>query len=108
MSDLFSDGGDGILQFQDGTPALTSAQWSELDAALAKAPHPAPGSPPASSPPSPSASSPTSASTPAGGGGGTCPAAVPRAVGQATGAEKEPALLRAGNARLPETAGSEQ
>jgi hypothetical protein len=59
MSDLFSDGGDGILQFQDGTPALTSAQWSELDAALAKAPHPAPS--PASSP----APLPVPASTPA-------------------------------------------
>ena len=50
MSDLFSDGGDdGILQFQDdGTAALTSAQWSELDAALAGVPHPDPS--PASSP----------------------------------------------------------
>ena len=56
MSDLFKNEGDGILQFQDGTPALTSAQWTELDAALAKAPHPAPASPPASSPPSPPAS----------------------------------------------------
>ena len=66
MSDLFSNGGDGILQFQDGTPALTSAQWSELDAALAKAPHPAPA------PPSSPAPSPVSASTPA---TGTAPAA---------------------------------
>jgi hypothetical protein len=41
MTDLFSDGGDGILQFQDGTTALTSAQWSELDTALAKGPQPA-------------------------------------------------------------------
>ena len=47
IADLFADGGDGILQFQDGTPALTSAQWTELDAALAKAPNPAPA--PASS-----------------------------------------------------------
>jgi hypothetical protein len=59
MSHLFSDGGDGILQFQDGTTALTSAQWSELDAALARAPHPAPS--PASSPAPP----PVPASTPA-------------------------------------------
>jgi hypothetical protein len=59
MSDLFNNGGDGILQFQDGTTALTSAQWSELDAALAKAPRPAPS--PANSP----ASSPVPASTPA-------------------------------------------
>jgi hypothetical protein len=53
MADLFSDGGDGILQFQDdGTAALTSAQWSELDTALAKAPQPAasPASSPAPSP----------------------------------------------------------
>jgi hypothetical protein len=42
MADLFSDGGDGILQFQDATTALTSAQWSELDAALVGAPHPDP------------------------------------------------------------------
>ena len=59
MSDLFSDGGDGIFQFQDGTTALTCAQWSEIDAALAKAPHPAPS--PASSPAPP----PVPASTPA-------------------------------------------
>jgi leader peptidase (prepilin peptidase) / N-methyltransferase len=50
ISDLFRNGGDGILQFQDGTTALTSAQWSELDAALARAPHPAPASSPARSP----------------------------------------------------------
>jgi len=55
MADLFSAGGDGILQFQDGTTALTSAQWTELDAALAKAPQPT------ASP----ASSPTPAPTPA-------------------------------------------
>lgn len=35
ISDLCSNGGDGVLQFQDGTPALSSAQWSELDTALA-------------------------------------------------------------------------
>jgi hypothetical protein len=28
-------GATGLLQFQDGTPALSSEQWSELDAALA-------------------------------------------------------------------------
>jgi hypothetical protein len=61
MADLFSDGGDGILQFQDGTTALTSAQWSELDAALTKAPQPA--APAASSP----APSPVPSSTPAAG-----------------------------------------
>ena len=61
MSDLFSDGGDGILQFQDGTPALTSAQWSELDTALAKAPHPAPSaaSPSAAGTPTPSTPTPS-------------------------------------------------
>jgi hypothetical protein len=85
MSDLFSNGGDGILQFQDGTTALTSAQWSELDAALAKAPQPAavPASSPASSP------APASTST----GGGNCAAAAAlTAVGQVAWAEKEPAL----------------
>jgi hypothetical protein len=59
MSDLFSNGGDGVLQFQDVTTALTSAQWAELDAALAKAPQPA--APTASSP----APSPVPSSTPA-------------------------------------------
>jgi hypothetical protein len=29
-----ADGATGLLQFQDGTPALTSKQWSELDTAL--------------------------------------------------------------------------
>lgn len=48
MPDLFSNGGGGILWFQDRTTDLTSAQRSELDAALAKAPYPA--STPASSP----------------------------------------------------------
>jgi hypothetical protein len=82
ISDLFANGGDGILQFQDGTPALTSAQWTELDRALAKAPQ--------------SASSPAS------------PPAVPRAIGQATGAEQEPALPRAWHVLFPETAGDRQ
>ena len=64
IADLFADGGDGILQFQDGTPVLTSAQWTELDAALAKAPNPAPAT--ASSPaPSPAPTSTTTEDTPA-------------------------------------------
>jgi hypothetical protein len=108
MSDLFKDGGDGILQFQDGTPALTTAQWTELGAALVRAPHPAPASPPASSPPSPPASSPTPASTPTGGVGGNCAGAVPSGAGQATGTEKGPALLRAGHGLPSGTAGGEQ
>jgi len=29
-----ADGATGLLQFQDGTPALSSKQWSELDSAL--------------------------------------------------------------------------
>jgi len=106
--DLFQAGGDGILQYQDGTPALTSAQWTELDTALARAPHPAPASPPAPSPPSPPASSPTPASTPDGGAGGNCPAAVPGAASQATGTDKGPALLRAGHGLPSGTAGGEQ
>lgn len=108
IADLFSNGGDGILQFQDGTPALTSAQWSELDAALAKAPRPSPASPPAASPPSPPASSPTPASTPAGRAGGNCAAAVPTPAGQATGMGKGPALLRAGHGLPSGTAGGDQ
>lgn len=35
VSDLCASGGDGLLQFQDGTPALSSTQWTELDNALA-------------------------------------------------------------------------
>ncbi len=35
ISDLCSSGGDGVLQFQDGTPALSNAQWTEPDNALA-------------------------------------------------------------------------
>jgi hypothetical protein len=34
ISDLCSDGGDGVLQFQD-TQSLSSTQWDELDKALA-------------------------------------------------------------------------
>jgi hypothetical protein len=95
MSDLFSNGGDGILQFQDGTTGLTSAQWSELDAALDRAPQQAAS--PASSP----GPSPVPASTPAGGGGGDCAAAAaPTAAGQVAWAEKEP-TLRWGGAPPP-------
>jgi hypothetical protein len=35
ISGLCSNGGDGVLQFQDGTPALSSKQWTQLDKALA-------------------------------------------------------------------------
>jgi hypothetical protein len=35
ISDLCSHGGDGVLQFQDGTPALSHKQWTQLDNALA-------------------------------------------------------------------------
>lgn len=35
ISDLCSSGGDGVLQFQDGTAALSSTQWTQLDNALA-------------------------------------------------------------------------
>jgi hypothetical protein len=35
ISDLCSDGGDGVLQFQDDAPALSATQWTELDKALA-------------------------------------------------------------------------
>lgn len=67
VSDLFSNGGDGVLQYQDKTPALNSSQWTELDAALAKAPHPAPASPPAAgTPASPPATPPRPASSPRG------------------------------------------
>jgi hypothetical protein len=35
ISDLCTDGGDGVLQFQDGTPPLSAQQWTQLDNALA-------------------------------------------------------------------------
>ncbi len=37
VQSAFADGASGLLQFQDGTAPLSSAQWSALDAALAKA-----------------------------------------------------------------------
>jgi hypothetical protein len=40
-----ADGASGLLQYQDGTPALTSAQWSQLDAALAGGTTPPGGAP---------------------------------------------------------------
>ena len=73
ISDLCSNGGDGVLQFQDGSTALTSAQWTQLDAALASDCGTGTGtggsSPTASASPSPSTSST--------GGGGSCASAVP-------------------------------
>jgi hypothetical protein len=110
IADLFADGGDGILQFQDGTPALTSAQWSELDTAIAKAPHQAPStaSPLAPSTASPPAASPTPAGTPTGGGDGNCTTAVPKAAGQASAAEHEPTLPPAGHGRRPGAPGGER
>jgi len=48
---LCAGGGDGVLQFQDGTPALSAAQWADLEAALARycgsPPGPAPSGTPA-------------------------------------------------------------
>jgi len=39
IKDMAAAGGDGILQFQEGLPALSSSQWSQLDAALAQYVH---------------------------------------------------------------------
>lgn len=36
IHDLCADGGDGVLEYEDGLPALSSTQWSQLDTALAK------------------------------------------------------------------------
>ena len=36
ISDLCSNGGDGVLQFQDDAPPLSGKQWTELDNALAR------------------------------------------------------------------------
>jgi beta-mannanase len=36
VSAMKADGGTGLLQFQDGTPALTAAQWAQLDRALGR------------------------------------------------------------------------
>jgi transcriptional regulator with XRE-family HTH domain len=35
ISAVCSNGGDGVLQFQDDAPALSATQWTELDKALA-------------------------------------------------------------------------
>jgi len=36
IKDLFADGGSGVLEFEEGgLPSMSSAQWSELDTALA-------------------------------------------------------------------------
>jgi len=34
VSALLAHGATGLLQFQDGLPALTGAQWTQLDLAL--------------------------------------------------------------------------
>jgi hypothetical protein len=71
ISDLCSDGGDGVLQFQDGTPALSSTQWTELDDALASDCSSSGGSPTPSPSPSPTPS-PSPSPTP-----GSCATAAP-------------------------------
>ncbi|MGH3165359.1 MAG: hypothetical protein ACRDN0_05625 [Trebonia sp.] len=67
ISDLCSDGGDGVLEWEDdGAPAMTSTQWTQLDNALAS-------------------DCPSGGSTSGGGGGGgsggtgTCATAAPTA-----------------------------
>jgi hypothetical protein len=78
IDDLFAAGGDGILQFQDGTTALTSAQWAELDTALASAPQPASSGASSPSPATPTPTpTPTSTSTGDEGTPGTVPPAQP-------------------------------
>lgn len=39
IHDLFANGGDGILEWEDGAPKMSSAQWAQLDAALAAYPN---------------------------------------------------------------------
>jgi hypothetical protein len=56
-------GGDGVLIFEDGTPTMTSTQWTELDTALGSAPSPSP-SPSQSPSPSPSPTSPSPTPSP--------------------------------------------
>ena len=69
ISNLCSSGGDGVLQFQDGTASMSATQWTELDNALAGdcGGGTGGGNPSPSSSPSPSPS----------GGGGGCANAAP-------------------------------
>ena len=78
VSDLCSNGGDGVLQFQDGTTALTGTQWTELDNALAA--DCGAGSSPTASASASASSSPTASASPtstSGGGSGGCANAAP-------------------------------
>jgi hypothetical protein len=112
IDDLFAAGGDGVLQFQDGTTALTSAQWAELDTALAT--HPAPAATTASAPApaattaSTPAPAPTPTSTATATGSGNCAATTAWAGGQVPWAEKEPGQLPAWHARWSRNAGGAQ
>ncbi|HEY2003865.1 MAG TPA: ricin-type beta-trefoil lectin domain protein [Candidatus Saccharimonadia bacterium] len=36
VHDMFASGGDGILEWEDGSQHMTSSQWSQLDTALAQ------------------------------------------------------------------------
>jgi hypothetical protein len=112
INDLFAAGGDGVLQFQDGTTGLSSAQWAELDTALAahpatataSAPAPAATTTTAAATPAPSSSpAPTATPTPSGTatstGSGNCAATAAQAGGQAPWAEKRPGQLPAWRAR---------
>ena len=79
VSDLCSDGGDGLLQFQDGTAALTSKQWTELDSALASdcGSSSGGGGVGGGTSTSASASAGPSTSSSSGGGSGGCASAAP-------------------------------
>lgn len=78
MNDLFADNGTGILEFEDGLPPMTNAQWSELDTVLAahagSTPPPTPTPTPTTPTPTPTPTTPTPTPTP------TCTAGVPTVV----------------------------
>jgi len=76
IKDMCAAGGDGFLQFQDGTPAMSNTQWSDSVAALAKycsAPTPAPTPTQSTTAPAPTPTAPTPSQTSS---GGSCPTAT--------------------------------
>jgi hypothetical protein len=84
ISDLCSNGGDGVLEFQDGTATMSSTQWSELDSALAGdcgsgsgGSGGGGGGSPSTSPSTSTSPSASPSSTAGGGGSGGCANAAP-------------------------------
>lgn len=74
INDDFAAGGGGFLEFEDGLPQMSAAQWTEANAALAANEGSAPTPTPTPTTPTPTPTTPTPTPTP------TCTASVPTAV----------------------------